>query len=196
MGTIFTAADAWLGGFYEVSLELERQNDQRLASTLAAIWSHPRLEGCYLDQTCEPFEQARVPFTASLVDREHLYGVAQLAHERFVAAGTCVIREDGGSDWVDLYLPMGSLGQIFPVHGFPFDDLDHKTWRTEVENWLAELASDIYGKAPFDLALVGFETCGEHRAAEIRKNGLPSKTSACLLLPENGQLAHVARHRQ
>lgn len=190
---IFTTPDAWLGGFYEAALEFEHRDEERVVAALTALWSHPGLLGCFLDRTREPAQQARIPFASSLLEHGHLYGVAHLSDERSVAAGTIVTREDDGSDWVKLYLPMGSLGRIFPVEGFPFDDRDHEAWRVEVENWLADVAVDIYREVPFDLALIGFETRGEHHAAEVREQGIPPTRLASLLVPNKGHLTRMER---
>jgi hypothetical protein len=39
---LFTAPDAWLGGFYEIGMDLGSASNETLARTFARIWSHHR----------------------------------------------------------------------------------------------------------------------------------------------------------
>jgi hypothetical protein len=56
---LFTADEAWNGGFYELALEVGARSDDRLRAALKALWSHPDLDGCYLDRGREPSDQPR-----------------------------------------------------------------------------------------------------------------------------------------
>ena len=50
MQPLFTPDGAWFGGFYELALEVGARSDDRLRAALAAVWSHPDLDGCYIDR--------------------------------------------------------------------------------------------------------------------------------------------------
>jgi len=150
---LFTSRDAWRGGFYELALELGARSDERLAAALCAVWAHPDLEGPYAHRDREPSEQALVA-PALLEEGPHLRGVARLPNGSRVACGTCVIRElDDGPDWLDFYIPMGSLGTAYAVGGFRLGP--DTNWpgpgRSEVEEWLATIGS-------VDCAALQFQT--------------------------------------
>jgi hypothetical protein len=82
----FTEDEIWNGGFYELAIEV--------GAVLHAIWTHPTLEGCYLDPNTEPHEQQRITSTQALLESgAHLRGLALLPNGQQVACGTCLIRE-------------------------------------------------------------------------------------------------------
>ncbi len=116
---LFTADDVWNGGFYGVALEIGPRSDDRLFSALTTLWRHPDLNGPFLDRDREPEEQQRAS-EISLEAGSHLLGIAKLPNGKHVVCGSCLIREDDGPDWLDFYLPMGSLGPAYLVGGFPF----------------------------------------------------------------------------
>ena len=49
--------DGWLGGFYELAMELGRRSDERLRAAGEALWSHPALEGLYGERDVPPDRQ-------------------------------------------------------------------------------------------------------------------------------------------
>lgn len=86
-----------------------------------------------------------------------------------------VVEEDGGSSWVSLGLPLGSLGRTDPrVGAYPFGDYPGTSWRRPLDDWLASLALRLFDVIPFSLALVGFEVSGVMSAAQLA-SGLPSE---------------------
>ncbi|NUP09154.1 MAG: hypothetical protein HOW73_24145 [Polyangiaceae bacterium] len=103
-----------------------------------------------------------------------------------IACGSIVIREApeaGGSDWMVFYLPLGALGEIRPVGGYPFDGADHDGWRVPLDSWLADLGRAIWKSIPFDLGLIGFEASGELRAAQVLMSDVPETCHFGLLVP-------------
>ena len=160
---LFTFDDAWLGGFYEVALEIGPKSDERLSAALTALWSHPDLDGCYNNRGREPADQARVP-PENLDGGSHLWGLARLPNGSRVACGTCLIREaNDGPDWLDFYLPLGSLGTAYPVGGFPFDSIADSlaaTWRFEIDDWLAGVGLWVARFASLQLGLIGVPSLG------------------------------------
>jgi hypothetical protein len=173
---LFTADKAWYGGFYELAIELGPRSDDRLRAALEALWSHPDIDGCYLDRGCEPADQPRRQ-PDCLESGLHLLGVAQLANGSRLACGSCVIREvEDDSDWLDFYLPMGSLWTAYG--GFPFSagaDWPEDPWLFEVDDWLAKVGLWIARSASFRLGLIGIEVCGEVYAADITVQGIPAE---------------------
>ena len=192
---LFTADDAWNGGFYELALEYERGRVPGLVEGLAAVWNADGVAGCYLNPERDPEDQPRTKFKASLSFEGHLYGVATFSGDRKVACGTCCVREDGGADWLVFYCSMGTLGNFYPVGAFPFDGDDHDFWRVELDSWLAKLGTEVFSAAPFRLGLVGFETSGDLNASDVLAGGVPSKRDYAVLVPTaGGLLLHPRRH--
>jgi hypothetical protein len=174
---LFTADEAWIGGFYELALEVGAHSDDRLRAALSALWADPDLDGCFLNPGREPGDQPRVP-ASRLESGSHLLGIAQLPSGASVACGSCLIREvDDGPDWLDFYLPMGSLGTAYQVGPFPFGtEADWPgAWRYEVEDWLAGVGLWVARYASFRLGLIGFEVSGQEYAADIAVRGIPAE---------------------
>jgi hypothetical protein len=194
---LFTREGAWFGGFYELALEIGPRSDVLLLEVLSALWSHPALDGCFLDCGREPVEQRR-SLPERLEEGLHLYGVAQMPNDSRVACGTCLIREGGdGPDWLDLYLPLGSLGTAYPVGGFPFESEPTYAarWRYEVEDWLAEIGVWVAKTRSFKLGLIGFEVSGEMYASDIAALGVPDERVVGYLLPSDGTIQYHRRTR-
>jgi hypothetical protein len=192
---LFTAPDAWAGGFYEIALEIGPRSDDRLRAALAALWAHPDLDGCYPDRGREPDRQPRVP-PACLEGGSHLLGVARLPNGTRTACGTCLIREVGdGPDWLGFYLPLGSLGTAYPAGPFPFGSESDWSgpWRFEVEDWLAELGLCVARSASFRLGLIGFEVSGTRYAADIAAQGIPDERHIGYLWPSRGSVVYYRR---
>jgi len=192
---LFTADDAWNGGFYELALEVGLCSDDMLRAALAAVWSHPDLEGCFADRGREPRDQPRMTPNC-LESASHLFGVAHLPNGSRVACGTCLIREaDDGPDRLVFYLPMGSLGAVYPAGPFPFgSERDWPgPWRYELEDWLAEVGLFIARSVPFRLGLIGFEVSGTAYAADIAAQGIPAERFVGYLWPSGGAVVYHRR---
>lgn len=185
--------DAWCGGFYELALEYPGGDSAPVVAGLHAVWGLPVLDGCYLERAEELNAQHRVDFSSALDWQNHIQGIATLEGNRKTACGTCCVPEDGGSNWLVFYLPMGSLGNVLPVHAFPFDTLDHDNWRVPLDCWLAQLGQTVFLHAPFLLGLVGFECSGEACAADLARSGIPSSRQSGLLVPSDAGLTFYPR---
>lgn len=184
----FTRPDAWNGGYYELAIELGPRSDARLRSALARMWSHPHLDGCYASRELEPSAQPHI--TPELTaEPGHLYGLATLPSGVAVPCGTCVLREEGGPDWLDLYVPLGSLGLAYPVGPYPFGaEGTPPSWQGELDAWFRGIGSFVFDAAPFALGLVGFEASGCLYSGEIAAAGIPSERRAALLWPTRSGL--------
>ncbi len=192
---LFTANDAWIGGFYELALEVGPQSDDRLRAALATLWSHPDLDGCYLDRGREPAGQPRVQPDCLLETGSHLLGLARLPNGVRVACGTCLISEDDGPDWLDFYLPMGSLGTVYLAGGFPFgSEADWPgPWRYEVDDWMAGVGLWVARSASFQLGLIGFEVSGQIYAHDIAAQGIPAERFVGYLWPSGESVVYHRR---
>jgi hypothetical protein len=178
----FASEENWCGGHYQLEVDLGSPSDERLAGALQALWSHPSLEGCYLNRGQELKDQPRVD-PAQHSGEGHLYGTATLPGGARVPCGTYVCRlqdeEDGPvvRDLFSLYVPLGSASRAYPVGAYPFSDIDRAAeWRVPLDRWLVDLGRFVYERVRFQLALIGFEVDFPNvSAATIQRNGLPAE---------------------
>ncbi len=192
MSKHFSGSDTWLGGYYELAIELGPRSDERLLAALSTIWSDSALDGVYLSRDSEPNAQRKYSLTVELLEVTHLQGLARLPNGVMIACGTCVIRYDNGNDWLDLYLPMGALATAYPVGGYPFepDVVSSHVWRSVLDPWLVEIGRRVYDHVPYRLGLVGFEVSAEVCASEIAQTGIPVQHYPGLLWPTSGKLTY------
>jgi hypothetical protein len=188
----FTEKETWLGGYYELAIELDPCSDGQLLSALIAIWSDPDIDGVYLSREMEPSEQPRHAVTNELLQFGYLQGLASLPNRSIVACGTCIIREENISDWLVLYLPMGALEKAYHVGGYPFDyDVtSSREWSEALDTWFVKIGIRLYDHVKFRLGLVGFEVSGDLYADEIARNGIPSLHYAGIPWPTNGIITY------
>ncbi len=194
----FTKEGLWDGGYYELALEIGEASDDKLQKALLAIWQHPKLTGGYLQRDKEPIEQQKADISIiSLETGSHLQGLARLPNNYKIACGTCLIREDEGPDWLDFYLPMGSLAEAYQVGAYPFDENENspKLWQKEVDGWLAEIGNFIYSKVRYKLGLIGFEVSGEFYSSQFDKNEIPEKRYEGFLWPTENKLNYFAKNK-
>lgn len=186
MSQLFTAADTWNGGFYELAIELGPRSDERLLAALETIWHYDGLDGCYKESTIEPSHQPRL-----LPNLDGwLLGTATVPGGQRAACGTFIVRENDGFDWLGFYLPMGALEAVYDVGAFPFyDDKSICTWRKPLDAWLVRIAEAIFSVIPFSLALVGHEVSGETSTEEVQSQGVPQDRWIGYLWREGEHLA-------
>src|SRR5947209_8191911 len=111
----FNMNEVWYGGYYELAMQYDARSDSLLETALHVLWQTPGLEGCYLVADEEqPRQQRVVPEVSTLLAGQHLRGIALLSNGSRAPCGTCLVREDGGSDWLDFYLPLGGLANAYP----------------------------------------------------------------------------------
>jgi hypothetical protein len=194
---LFTTDDAWLGGFYELAMEVGPRSDDQLRAAILALWAHPDLEGCFRDRKREPADQERVP--PDLFDDgwgSHLLGIARLPNGSRVACGSCMVREANGPDWLDLYLPLGSLATAYDVGGSPFESENgcSHTWREQIDETLAGIGLWVAQSVSFELGIIGFEVSGQVYASEIDSRGIPEKRFIGYLWPNDGSVAYYRRN--
>jgi hypothetical protein len=188
--TLFTPDEVWYGGFFELSIELGDRCDERINAAVQALWTSPRLTGCYIERSMNPDMQVRIkPSLVTDEDWCHVYGIADFNDPDLkLACGSCVVRETGGPDWLDFYFPMGSLGRVFPVGGFPFLDQNERVpWLPRVEIWLAELGLELSKRIPMRMGLIGFECSGSTDLKALTQDGgIPSERWIGYIWPNDG----------
>ena len=195
----FTNENSWVGGFYELALELgnysDEYSDERIASALKAVWSYPLLNGVYLRRDREPAQQQRISihnFTTPPT-QNHFQGLAALSDEIQVACGTCTVREEeDGSDWLVFYIPLGTLVEVYPmIDGYPFGSTDEKAcklWQVSINGWLVELGKYVFHMVEFRLGLIGFEVSGDAYAQDLSEKGIPEERYKGYLVPETDSI--------
>lgn len=193
MKRVFTKEEAWLGGFYELALEFAQGNNENLDKALQLLWDDPRLEGCYVDRSKEPHEQARIaPSWEALEKHGHLHGILHMDN-RLVACGCCAIKEEDGPVWIVFYVPTGSQECTFSDLG-EFQ-VKSREWREPLEIVLAQLGEKVFDQTPFSLGLIGYEVSGEAYSKELKKTGIPSQRLFGYLWPKQGKLTHYATNQ-
>jgi hypothetical protein len=115
-----------------------------------------------------------------------------------VVCGSVAIRFDDGDDWIELYLPLGALGSTDERIGpFPFGEPGGPVslaWRLPIDAWLARVATRVYTRVPFELAVIGFEAAGEAEADDLA-SGPPEARYFGYLLPSADGLAYTEANR-
>lgn len=195
----FINSKNWNGSYYELAMEyVPTGNDERLLKAITALWESPTLSGPW--QTQEQFGQTGiVPSTLEADGYNWLYGIFGLADDREVGCMSLTVREEGGSDWLDLCLPTGMLRQVYPLR-YSIDATTRRDnpWLDSIDERMIAIAEHIYSVAPFDFAMLGEEVSGmlhvETLTADQLSNGgmlLPPKLSHKLGIVNPRQL-HVS----
>jgi hypothetical protein len=205
VSTIFTTEDAWHGSFYELLVELGPRADDRIVDSAARVFTHPALDGPYPARGPEPTQQQRVSPAAIVADGGgSLFGVGTLPTGDGVAVGVWTFRassdsdnsrDPAGTDWLGVYVPLGSLSDVWPEVGpYPFlesDDeaLAHQAWQERIEAWLVDIAQHLYAGVEFRLGVVGheIESTGDdcRRWWSCSPDRLPPERWDGILLPES-----------
>jgi len=209
------AYDGFSGGpDYDLNIELGPRSNERLIAACEALWSHPSLDGPYVDATREPAEQAKVmpvltpwfeddPSAADEIGLSHLgsmFGVATLPDGNQVP---CVSRDFRDTsllrkakdvrDELNFSIPIEALDAVYEV-GSAHQTRNFETWRSwaaPLEEWFAEIAQAVFREVPFRLASIGEEAgSGMPTASEVAAAGGPEKfgLTSCLFPAEDASL--------
>jgi len=154
---IFTAPEAWLGGFYEMAINLEQRSDEHSRAAMAALLSYPKLDAWYLDRDKEPQDQSRVDASGPV--ETHRFGVLTLPNGNKLPCGCYIFHLEYEPDWLEVFIPLGSIDKFYPTEGFPFNSSvsGYSKWMQEVDLALVGVARHIYAHVPFPSGLIGFE---------------------------------------
>jgi hypothetical protein len=61
-------------------------------------------------------------------------------------------------DWLEFFLPLGSVNRFYQTGGFPFGpSVGYQDWQREIDLALVEVARHLYRQVPFPDALIDFE---------------------------------------
>ncbi|WAZ26144.1 hypothetical protein STRCI_007694 [Streptomyces cinnabarinus] len=179
----------WLGGYYELAIEIGSTEDARVEELLRALWAAAEVQGCFGCRDREPEEQESVPCgLGSLAEFGNLYGRVRLPTGEVVVCGCVAIRGgDDSSDWLDFYVPLGALDHAGVAYGG-----DGPFFRSGVlDDWLADIGARAFEGAPFALGVIGFEVSGCAEAATLAGD-LPSTRGIGYLVPRGGLLRYGA----
>lgn len=182
-------AGNWVGGGYDLAVQLGLSDDARLAYAAEMLW---RLAGVATPPAGESTLVEEPPPPS--LDQGHARGVVTLPDGLRVVCGAFVHRDDAdGEDWVVLYLPLGALGRADRrVGGYPFGDVRGSlTWRHPLDAWLASLAERLLEDVDFRVGLVGFEVFGEVEADDLAA-GVPSDRWYGVVVPHPTPSYHPA----
>ncbi|MFE3825778.1 hypothetical protein [Streptomyces sp. NPDC059092] len=179
----------WSDSSYELGVEVGSTDDARVQAVLSALWSAADVRGCFAYDGREPHEQEPVPCTvASLAEYGHLRGQVRLPTGQLSVCGCVAIRGgDEGSDWVDFYVPLGVLDKA----DIPYGD-GRPFFRSAVmDDWLAGIGAEAFGRAPFSLGVIGWNVSGCADSATLAGR-LPERRDIGYLLPRAGVLHYGA----
>jgi len=92
--------------------------------------------------------------------------------------------------WISFYLPLGALGEKFPVGAYPFGPMDRvSAWKAGVDSLFVEIAKWVHAKSVIRLALVGFElNVAAVAPATIHANGIPKERDEGILWDDGSGL--------
>lgn len=169
----FVSPESWTGGHYELVIYLGERSDTRAETALHQLWSHPSLYGCFLSRFTRIPEQTPVRPQDHL--GEQLYGIAILPNGSKIPCGSVLYRLESGTDWLGLFLPLGSVAISYPVGPYPFTE-QHKyfEWQQDIDRWLSSVGHHVFKGFPFEFAIIGFEAEFSAKLIEsARKNGVP-----------------------
>ena len=189
--------DNWIGGYYELALELGERDDARLEEAIGSLRNLAAIDGCWVLVGLKPsrYEPAS-PSLTSLLRFGQLRGALELPTSQRVVCGMVAVREEKeppfyAPDWISLCIPLGALVKIEPsVGGYPFGSLDGSLqWRRPIDDWLAEIGSQLFATTSFRLGLIGMEPYGEAWSDRL-DDGIPTERSIGYLWPTHGELKY------
>lgn len=170
--SLYRKPENWYGSYYELAVELQPTgDDERLLRAMQRLWDYPALTGPWTSREAFGHPPA-VPATVLQSDPVPLYGVLELDDGREIGCVSHVIREEGGSDWLDLSLPTGMLESVFQVE-YPLAE-DTNPWLAELDEAFVLIAEWLYAEAPFQVAIIGEEVSGFTSATEMNTDEVAS----------------------
>ena len=171
--------EQWSGSHYELSMAYPLLSQPERAHLLQYAWSDASLLGVVEvpDQFGQPW---RDPTTTDTTDARHVYGYIRLIDGHITGCGSYFTSWDE-TTWFSLYISLGQLEHIFPVH-YPLGSEDDQ-WLSIVDGSLALVGSHIYREMAFEVAALGEEASGfsiqdvlEHLADAPAPNWLVPET--------------------
>ncbi|WP_433930044.1 hypothetical protein AB3662_39700 [Sorangium cellulosum] len=152
--------DLWRGSYFELALEIgPAGDDSRAKRALEALWQHPALLG--------PWERKDGFGSDPIMPVLHPSPLVGCLRFDDVELGclSYFVREEPGSDWLDLSIPTGMLEAAYRV-SYPLD-AETDPWLVRLERLLATIGARIFEVEPFQLGLLGEEASGASSASEL-----------------------------
>jgi hypothetical protein len=198
--------DNWSGANYALVLEVGDRDDARLEAAFLAMGQLARISEfragiAFSDDPAGITSQVEpvAPTLSSLVQFGHLRGTVELPDGNRVVCGLLVVREEvtatnRGKDWLEFFLPLNALAKIEPRVGFfphilPGDADDSLQWRRPIDDWLAEIGSQLFRTTRFRLGVIGAEFGFDVDADRLR-DGIPDQRAMAYLWPDVGQIIY------
>ncbi|PSK92392.1 hypothetical protein CLV30_1327 [Haloactinopolyspora alba] len=184
----------WLGGGYQLAIEVGERDDDRLQATLVALWRAAGVDGCRARGDGGGF--SAVPCTRTQLEATGLLaGVAALPRGTRVVCAARAVRHDSGTDWLVFFVPTGALERAEPRSAaFGFRGGDSLLWRRPLDRWLAEIGRQLYAAVPFRLGLIGPDVVGMTAAWKLAGT-VPPERWAGYLVPTGADLAYYCADR-
>jgi hypothetical protein len=188
MRNLFTQPDAWSGGFFELTFKLPQETKSLANVILANFWTVSSLNGCYLKRDIEPEQQEKYSPT-EFEHRGHWYGIANFPNGKQSCCGSFWMDYENDECWITFYIPIGSLSNAYDIGSYPYNlgTQGVSNWMTEINDWLVDIARQIYPLAKFKLGIIGFEVDFFKIEKQLMK-GIPDKRWDGLLVPSENQL--------
>ena len=175
----------WMGGSYELAIELGPMDDTRLERLLAEIWRLANATGPFV----RPHDGGPSRSASLNVEglTQLLHGVVRLPNDQEIVCGAMAIREDG-PDCLIFYVPIGALERADArVAGFiGGHDPGSLVWRRTIDHWLADLAISAYPEAPFRFAAIGFEAFAFLAEESAAPDKIPAERHVAYVMPLDG----------
>jgi hypothetical protein len=202
---LFTADGAWHHTVYELEIELGPRSDEHLLHAMQALWDVRELTSPVAAREPEPEKQEPLS-PEGMFTLGRAFWVATLADSSRVPCGTWVYRalpdsevarDPEGTDWLHVFIPLGSLNKVWPEVGpYPFvsrdeDEFAHAAWQERIESWFLAVAGRVYLTAPYRLAVIGHEVPSEAQTWwRWQREGVPAEREEGMVLPrDDGLLA-------
>ncbi|SEF15794.1 hypothetical protein SAMN04488561_5081 [Jiangella alba] len=181
----------WLGGAYELAVELGERDDARLEAALTTLWAAAEVAGCHAAGRDDPGTWTDAPCSAAELQRHgRLAGLVTLPRQRTVVCGARAVRQVSGTDWLVFFIPVGALDLAEPRSAaFPFRGGDSLLWRRPLDRWLAGIGARLFAAVPFRLALIGPEVAGLTTARSLGGQP-PAERWAAYLIPSGSGLEY------
>lgn len=190
----FTEPGVWSEDGLDLDLDFARPDAETLVQAVSALWSHPHLQGCWLENEREPTDETRL--AAPYFAREErarwgppefegpptLYGFARV-HGRHPVP--CAAYSGLGDDYMFLSLSFRApaLRRWLPPHGEPEGAGGPKMFA-----WLTEIGRHVHATVPIRCAVIGWEPTLPKEPALRRREFQPTYG---YLLPGPGDLEFI-----
>lgn len=188
---MLSEAEFGTGGYYELVIDLGHPGE-RLAHAVDALWGHPDLavmRGAN-DERVVPSG------TAWRHGHAHLPNGADVPCRTFAEV---IEDRHGKTAYAILAIPMSALERAWAkqrAHN-PDEGLDPAS-RGEIENWLAEIGSEVNRSVPFKAAYIGFLPfpIGEDEMADVLfARAVPQERCLAYLYRLGGELKYFPTNR-